>query len=326
MKAFAECIALVLLAAVAGCSSIPARGAGPGGDGTSGGGGRTRGGTGADGPTGTGVDTTCAHPESTWIWCDDFEKDRLSSYFEYVPDNGSFVREPGVGMNGSWGMEAHFDSGQVAAGNLKLAFGLTPSSYFKPVDSGTRKYRDVYWRFYFRRDSDWTGGGGYKLTRAMSLASSTWAEAMIAQVWSDDPPNQDYLLSDPASGVNPLTGLLLTLKYNDFIHLHWLGQVKGPMPIYDHAYAGKWLCVEVHARLDDPGRSNGVEEVWVDGRKDVDETGLTFVGSFDQYGINAIFLENYWNTGAPKAESRYFDDFIVATSRIGCGPDSTSGG
>jgi hypothetical protein len=34
----------------------------------------------------------CANPQAGWIWCDDFEQDRTSSYFEYIPENGSFTR------------------------------------------------------------------------------------------------------------------------------------------------------------------------------------------------------------------------------------------
>ena len=48
----------------------------------------------------------CAVPQPGWIWCDDFEQDRLGQYFEYVDDGGSFVRASGVGLNGSAGMRA----------------------------------------------------------------------------------------------------------------------------------------------------------------------------------------------------------------------------
>ena len=45
--------------------------------------------------------------------------------------------------------------------------------------------------------------------------------------------------------------------------------------------------------------------------------GLNWHSTWDAYGINAVFLENYWNSGSPVAQSRYFDDFVIATSRIG---------
>ena len=33
--------------------------------------------------------------------------------------------------------------------------------------------------------------------------------------------------------------------------------------------------------------------------------------------INEVMLDTYWNGGSPKEQSRYYDDFVVATERIG---------
>src|SRR5260221_932979 len=45
------------------------------------------------------------HPE--WIWCDDFETDKTTSYFEKT---GPFNRTAGVGLNGSYGMQSTWTS------------------------------------------------------------------------------------------------------------------------------------------------------------------------------------------------------------------------
>ena len=37
----------------------------------------------------------CAAPKPEWIWCDDFEEDRIASYFE-----ASMPIEDGVGLDG----------------------------------------------------------------------------------------------------------------------------------------------------------------------------------------------------------------------------------
>lgn len=42
------------------------------------------------------------------------------------------------------------------------------------------------------------------------------------------------------------------------------------------------------------------------------------MGTFREYGINAVYLENYWNEGAPQPQERDFDNFVVSTSPIGC--------
>jgi hypothetical protein len=280
----------------------------------------------AEGRTGTAAVTVsapasgpiaveCASARAEWIWCDDFEQDRLARYFEVSTANGSFGRAAGVGVNGSSGMRARWAAaGQVSAGNLKLAFGRTPSTYFRPVDAGTRDYREVYWRVYVRTGAGWTGGG-YKFTRATVMAGSNWQQAMIAHLWTGG--STTFLTMDPASGTDA-AGNLKTTSYNDFANLRWMGATPGKTPVFDGARAGRWQCVEAHVRLNDAGQSNGVFEFWVDGAAEARRADLNWVGSHSAYGINSILLENYWNDGAPQAQERFFDNFVVSTQRIGC--------
>ncbi|MBI4419448.1 MAG: hypothetical protein HY560_01375 [Gemmatimonadetes bacterium] len=262
----------------------------------------------------------CASPRPAWIWCDDFEQDRLSRYFEHDGRGGSFTRDSGAGHGGSVGMRARYVLGQVAAGSLHLAFGKTPQSYFRPVDVGTTVYREIYWRLYLKHQPGWGGGGGDKLTRAISFASPTsWAEAMIAHVWSSSGSSRDYLVIDPASGTDTL-GNLITTTYNDFAKLRWLGAARGHTPLFDAAHVGRWYCIETHVRLNTLGLSDGVFELWIDGETEARRTGLNWLGLFATYGINALFFENHWDAGAPQPQERYFDHLVVSTERIGCLP------
>ena len=259
----------------------------------------------------------CATPHREWIWCDDFEEDRLQQYFEYDEASGSFVRAAGAGVQGSFGMRARFTRGQTSVGSLHLAMGKVPDKYFRPVDAGTAIYRDLYWRLYVRYQPGWVGGVGAKLTRAMSFTNSTWAEAMVAHLWGGDPPDTNYLQLDPVSGTDP-SGNVRPAKYNDFARFRWLGKKRGATPLADPSRVGQWWCVEAHARLNDPGQANGVFEFWVNGDLSAREEGLNFVGTFTTYGINAVFFENYWNGGAPATQERYLDNIVVSTLRIGC--------
>jgi len=169
-----------------------------------------------------------------------------------------------------------------------------------------------------RNSSTWTGGGGYKLSRVTSLvASNSWAQSMIGHVWAGHEPYEDYLFLDPASGTDT-EGNLRTTTYNDFPNLRWLGRAQGSTPIFDSQHVGEWYCVEARVRLNTPGRSDGVTELWIDDELEARRTGLNWVGSFQEYGLNAAFLENYWDGGAPTAQERYFDSFVVSTRRIGC--------
>jgi hypothetical protein len=65
--------------------------------------------------------------------------------------------------------------------------------------------------------------------------------------------------------------------------------------------------------------SNGVFELWIDDWLEARRDHLAWLGRAQQaYGINTVFLENYWNAGSPASQSRYFDNFVVSTRRIGC--------
>jgi hypothetical protein len=119
-----------------------------------------------------GTVAECESPQPGWIWCDDFEQDRLSGYFEYESVGGTFVRTAGAGRDGSYGMLARFLAGQVEGGVLHLAFGKVPDPYFRTVDEGTAKYRDIYWRFYVR----------YQAHRTRSTCISTRHPAQTSRV------------------------------------------------------------------------------------------------------------------------------------------------
>jgi hypothetical protein len=251
--------------------------------------------------------------------------DRIGRYFEHDARSGSFARAAAVGRNGSSGMRARWRPGQVNAGALHLAFGRVPAAYFRTVDAGARDYREIHWRLWVRHSLGWSGGGAGKLTRAIVFGSSGWATAVKALVWSGrhaDPPgshpDQHFLVMEPTSGTSA-AGKLLTTAYSDGTHVRWLGSTRGVIPLFAPDRVEGWHCVEVRVRLNTPGRSDGAFEVWVDGALDAGRADLGWVGTYGDYGINAIFLENYWNAGAPAAQERYLDDFVVSTERIGCG-------
>lgn len=259
----------------------------------------------------------CATPQAAWIFCDDFEQDRLSSYFETDGVGTVFNRVAGVGKDGSYGMQGHFAAGANSAGDLHLAFGKTPQSYMHPVDAGTAKYREIYWRMYVKAQAGWVGGAHDKLSRALIFGSTTtFAEAMAAHVWGGDvAADSNNLILDPATGVDS-AGNLVSTAYNS--GLTYLGKVETTTPIFDAAHVGQWYCVEAHVKLNDSGSANGVFELWINGNLEAQKTGMNWVSSYTAYGINAIYFENYWNAGATVAEDRFFDNIVVSTQRIGC--------
>jgi hypothetical protein len=71
-------------------------------------------------------------------------------------------------------------------------------------------------------------------------------------------------------------------------------------------------------RLNDPGQSNGVFDLRINDQLEAQRAGLNWVGSYSDYGMNAVFVENYWNDGSPVTQDRFIDNFVISTRPIGC--------
>jgi hypothetical protein len=251
------------------------------------------------------------HPD--WIWCDDFETDSAleRDYFDVDRQGGRFGVDNQTALGGASSLKATYQTGLTDAGGIKLSFGKTPVSPARLTD---QVFDDVYWRFYMKLSSNWTGNA-MKLSRATIFVASNWSQAAIGHVWEDDPSGLSLGL-DPVSGVVGST--VRTTKYNDFDNMQWLGKSDGTKPIYGPQYVNKWICIEARMKLNTPGASDGQMTLWIDGQVDAQASNLNFRGSYTTYGINAILLENYINSGAPRVQSRNFDNFVVSRSRIGC--------
>jgi hypothetical protein len=201
----------------------------------------------------------------------------------------------------------------VGAGGMKLGFGRIPNAYMHTGIRPDEDFREIYYRMYLKHQDGWQGSPA-KLSRATVFTSADdWSQAMIAHLWSDD---DEHLLVDPASCV---TGDTVRCQgYNDFDNLEWLGIQRGTTRIFATENSGVWYCVEAHVLLNDPGQANGVQEFWIDGGLEARAEGLDFVGSYQDYALNAVFFENYWNDGSPVDQERYFDNIVVSTEPIGC--------
>ena len=183
-----------------------------------------------------------------------------------------------------------------------------------PFGSGIRAdetFREVSWRVYVKHEPGWEGNPA-KLARATCLAGPDWSQGLIAHVWGG---KGSALCIAPATGIQE-SGKVTT-AYNDFPNLKWLGLRQGQIPIFSSAESGRWVCIESHVKLNTPGERDGVFELWVDGRLEASRNDLDWHGSWGDYAINAVFLENYWNQGAVKREARWFDNFIISTQPVG---------
>jgi len=257
------------------------------------------------------------------IFCDDFESGKAIStlYFEHNNNNGDFVPMPSVGRDASNGMRVLWQASEVSAGGLSKSFGRTPQAYIgRNAAMPDSTFKEVYWRMDVRHQDGWQGGGPAKLSRALCLANANWATGAMAHLWSGG-PGDAFLGMDPASGINT-QGTLVSTKYNDFANLRWLGFKHGNIPMFSSERAAEWHCVEGHIKLNTPGNNNGLMEFWINDTIQAGSYNLNWHGNWNSnpnnYGINAIFFENYWNAGSPVQQERYFDNLVIATQRIGC--------
>ena len=151
-----------------------------------------------------------------------------------------------------------------------------------------------------------------KMARATSLVSDRWQQAMIAHVWSAG----EVLTLDPATGVRGDT--VLTRHYNDFPNLRWLGnKPTAKLRMFSQDESGWWVCVECRVKLNTPGRTDGENQLWIDGRLEAERKNLDWRGRYTGHGVNAVFLEAYWNNGSPVTQKRWFDNFVISTRPIG---------
>ena len=252
-----------------------------------------------------------------WLWCDDFESEAAldAAYFEVNRASGLMTISNEASFGGTNALRSEWVPGGSEFGNVKLSIGRTPVS---PTLAPNQDFSEIYWRFYTMIDSRWSGPAN-KTSRITIFSKSNWSQAAIGHLWMGN--DGDLSLSiDPASGVgsDPSSTTAVTNGYNDFNNLSWLGLRKGNTQIFHPSYRQRWVCVETRVKLNSPGNSDGVFEFWVDDGLEASRTDLNWRSSYQDYGLNAIFLENYRGNGPAQAQARFFDNFVVSTSRIGC--------
>lgn len=240
------------------------------------------------------------------IWYDDFD----GSPKPYAEQSGTLDDTMAFGISGK-SMLCLYKQGERGIGGRKVFFGDSPTYANKAVRRG-EVFDEVYWRIYVKHQYGWTGSPA-KMSRATSLAGPRWAQAMIAHVWGG---RDSSLTLDPVRGVRG--DRVVTQKYNDFAHMKWLGnKPASTFPIHATEESGYWVLVESRAKLNSPGKSDGINQLWIDGRLECERRNLDFRGAYTGHGINAVFLEAYWNDGSPVTQSRWYDNFVISTKPIG---------
>lgn len=240
------------------------------------------------------------------IWYDDFDGGLNPKAMEGSPLDDKMA----FGQTGR-SLRCLYEKGKRGQGGCKVFFGDSPTYRNVTVRSG-EQFNEIYWRIYVKHQYGWKGSPA-KMSRATSLVTSNWAQAMIAHVWSS---HHSSLTLDPVRCVNG--DQTLGTKYNDWQAMTWLGNKPvSKFPIHATEESGYWVLVECRVKLNTPGKSDGINQLWIDGRLECERKALDFRGSYTKHGINAVFLEAYWNDGSPVTQSRWYDNFVISTEPIG---------
>jgi hypothetical protein len=254
------------------------------------------------------------HP--AWLWCDDFDSETTltdGSYFE-VSRRGGFGVTTDEAFAGAGSVKGTYSPEEPGYGGVKFSFGRTQVGAKRYLD---RDFEEVYWRVYHKVKTGWQGTG-MKMSRATIFTGPNWQQAAIGHIWEGGTHGVGM---DPVSGVEG--NRVTTTTYNDFANMRWLGKKNGSVEIYAPQNNERWFCIEAHMKLNTPGRKDGIMEFWIDDQLQAQSTNLNWRGSYTEYGINAVLLENYLNNGKGpgQQQSRLFDNFVVSTQRIGCYSD-----
>ncbi|OUS77786.1 hypothetical protein B1748_03105 [Paenibacillus sp. MY03] len=242
----------------------------------------------------------CNTMQSAWLFCDDFEQDRLSNY--YLNNKpGTFARSVGNGIDGSTSMSANFNSAS-RPGDLALAFGKTPdNSAYQPVGDPDEVVREFYWRFYVQNDETWTNGLNGDLARVFAYGPD---DQIIAQI------------SVNINGGDIQTAIrTATFDENGAPN----GSQSAGNTFLDYPFmkldsVGKWNSLEVHVKLNDPGQSNGLYELWLNGRVMAKWENVNWLGSYEDYGFNVIQLQNYNSAGS--STYRHYDNMVLSQEKV----------
>lgn len=267
----------------------------------------------------------CPQPlPGSWIFCEDFEKidDPSDVVLDYQDLDGAFALVDGIGASGDHSMEVRYSEAQEAAGWMVVSFGDSPIEVEnRPAYSPDDSFQEIYWRLRVKMEPGWPDVGPGSLSRAIAFADTDWSEAAVARLRSS---GSDVVLEGAPSTC--VQGSEVACTGFEDTNLRSLGPLVGQTPLFSEPESGRWHCVEGHLLLNTPGQSDGVFEFWVDEELQGARGDLDLRGSWTEYAINAVVVENLWPGGAPAPLRRWIDDLVVSTEPIGClpGPAGTS--
>lgn len=224
------------------------------------------------------------HPN--WLWCDDFEATTtLAQRYEDISSNGMSVIA-GNGLSGSKALTQHYNQGQVDAGwVVKYKSGGFPDH--------------IFYRYYHKFD---TGFSRFpqKSSRVGYRNHSTWSEIFRVHSWftQNGLLTADVLAKNSSQTTSGWLAIATATNYSFANHLN------------------EWVAIEVEIKLNTPGKSDGLHRTWINDQLVIERLNVDLRGNtLDK--INEVMLDAYWNESSPGSLNRHYDNFVIATEKIG---------
>jgi hypothetical protein len=226
------------------------------------------------------------HPD--WLWCDDFESSdtSLSHRYQDVSASGlSIVKHDA--FDGTQCLQQHYIQGQVDAGWIIRGSDSFPDHLFM--------------RWYHRFES---GFQGYppKMARVRYRNRTTWISTFQVHCWTET----DGVVALDVAASN-------STQANS---AGWLSIARSNFTFAQPGNIGRWTCFEMEVLLNTPGKTDGLYRLWADDTLLEERTNVDLRGNTSEK-LNEAVLDCYWNGGSPKAQNRYYDNFVISTKKIG---------
>ena len=88
----------------------------------------------------------------------------------------------------------------------------------------------------------------------------------------------------------------------------------------------KWVCFELHIKLNTLGKSDGLVELYIDGGLKAKKSNVNIRGTYN-YKMNRVLVGGWYSNGGVNSNQnnyRYIDDLVISTDFIGTGSSSNS--
>ncbi len=171
---------------------------------------------------------------------------------------------------------------------------------------------EIYFRYYLRFADDWDPAGGGKLPGI----SGTYGRAG----WGGRPSNGSNgwsargLFRKQVDGKTPIGFYSYHADMRGQYGSEWLWDIEKRGWLENN----RWYCIEQYAKMNTPGKNDGILRAWVDGQPAFEKTDIRMRNT-DTLKIDSVWLNLYLGgTWTAKSDHHlYIDNIVIARNYIG---------